>query len=374
MNATSTLQSGLSIIICCYNSAARLPVTLAHLAAQQGAGFAWEVILVDNNSSDGTAAVAEREWQRHGAPAPLRVVAEPRPGLLYARERGLASIAHELILFCDDDNWLAPDYLREACVLMQDGTIGILGGRNVAVADAPLPAWFAGFEQAYACGPQAAHDGDVSSARLYIAGAGMVTRHAVYRALAELGFRSYLTGRTGASLSSGEDTEFSIVTALLGYRLVYSSRLVLKHYMEPARLRWSYFLKLNRGHAQSYYKLALYKQLYTQGQLNPDWLAYFKSAPGLGGGMPALRRLLRWGGLYARRAQQREGNEAAVEAFFNIELWRMHLRFRAEYPSFVAALNALGQRLRQYRGTHPPRPAAGAAPVPRAAPAAVPAP
>lgn len=351
MPPSATLQSGLSIIICCYNSANRLPATLAHLAAQQGADFAWEVIVVDNNSSDGTAVVAEREWQRYETPTLLRVVPEPRPGQLYARERGLASIAHELILFCDDDNWLAPNYLREAHALMQDETVGIVGGRNVAVADSPLPAWFASFEQAYACGPQADQDGDVRPERLYITGAGMVTRHAVYRTLAELGFRSHLTGRTGANLSSGDDAEFSIVTVLLGYRLVYSSRLVLEHYMEPTRLHWAYFLKLNYGHAQSYYKLALYKLLYTQGQLSPDWLAYFKSAPGMGGGVYALHRLLRWVGLYARQAQQQEGNVAAVEACFNIEIWRTHLRFRAEYPSFVAVLNDLEQRLRQYHTT-----------------------
>ena len=340
---------GISVIICCYNSAARLPATLEHMAAQQTAGFEWEVVVVDNNSTDGTTEVAYREWQRHGLAVPLRVVPEPRPGLVFAREKGLASIRHELILFCDDDNWLDKNYIGTAHALMQDETIGVLGGLSLPVADVALPAWFAAFGYAYACGPQAEQDGDVSADRLFIAGAGMVTRRKIYRQLADLHFASQLTGRTGADLSSGEDTEFSIVAALLGYRLVYSSRLVLQHYMDAKRLTWAYFLKLAKGHAQSGYKIDLYKQLYRKGAINPSWLAYFKNTSNVRDGIYLLRRALRWWGMAARKSQLRVGDAAAVEAFTNVEIWKMHLRFRREYPAFVADLNELGRRLRQHQ-------------------------
>lgn len=342
-------MTGISVIICCYNSAARLPATLRHIAAQRTAGFEWEVVVVDNSSTDGTTEVACQEWQRYGLAVPFRVVPESRPGLVFAREKGLASIRYELILFCDDDNWLDENYISTACALMQDETIGVLGGLSLPVADVALPAWFDTFGYAYACGPQADQDGNVSADRLFIAGAGMVTRRKIYRQLADSHFTSQLTGRTGADLSSGEDTEFSIVAALLGYRLVYSSQLVLQHYMDAKRLKWAYFLKLAKGHAQSGYKIDLYKQLYRKGEINPSWFAYFQSSSNVRDSIYLLRRALRWWGMSARKSQLRVGDVAAVEAFTNVEIWKMHLRFRREYPIFVADLNDLGRRLRYYQ-------------------------
>lgn len=53
-------MEGISIIICCFNSAKRLPENLRHISSQQvGKGVDWEVIIVNNNSSDDTARAAE---------------------------------------------------------------------------------------------------------------------------------------------------------------------------------------------------------------------------------------------------------------------------------------------------------------------------
>src|SRR5690348_8092021 len=80
-SALSEQQLGISVVICTYNGAERLPQTLAHLAAQEDTGtIAWEVLVVDNASTDDTAEVARRCWPAD-APAPLRVVGEPRMGL-----------------------------------------------------------------------------------------------------------------------------------------------------------------------------------------------------------------------------------------------------------------------------------------------------
>lgn len=338
--------SGLSVIICCYNSVARLPATLQHLAAQNAVDFEWEVIIVDNNSTDDTAGVANREWLKYNLSVPLQVVRESKPGLSFARGKGIATSQHEIILFCDDDNWLGIDYVRTAHALMQDQTIGIVGGLNVPVADIAVPAWFHKFKHAYACGPQAAQDGDIDAGRLYITGAGMVTRKKIFRVLDEINFTSYLTDRTGADLSSGGDTEFSIITALLGYRLVYSSKLLLQHYMENKRLTWSYFLKLTKGHGQSYYKLDLYKQLYEKDKLNNQWLSYFQSASKVRAIVQQFRRALYYCRVYIRNKEEQVGSAAVVEAIFNMEMWKTHLRFRSEYTNFVNSLNELKQRLR----------------------------
>ena len=100
---------GVSVVICAHNAAARLPTTLDHLRRQEGAqDIPWEVVLVDNGSSDGTAAVARELWD---GPVPLRVIGEPRLGQVHARIRGMTEAHYDLISFVDDDNWVASDWI-----------------------------------------------------------------------------------------------------------------------------------------------------------------------------------------------------------------------------------------------------------------------
>src|SRR5439155_12302864 len=89
------VRPGISVVVCCYNSAQRLPATLGHLAAQEvHEGLDWEIIVVDNASTDETSRAAHAAWPAPptcgGYPgAPLRVVFEPHAGLSNARQRGL---------------------------------------------------------------------------------------------------------------------------------------------------------------------------------------------------------------------------------------------------------------------------------------------
>jgi glycosyltransferase involved in cell wall biosynthesis len=129
----------MSLVLCCHNSARRLPETLGHLAAQQvPAGAEWEVVLVDNASTDGTAEAARRIWG--DGPAPLRVVEEPRAGLSWARLAGARAARYDALTLVDDDNWLAPDWLvRSLDVLRDHPNVGAVGGCSVAVCEVPTP-------------------------------------------------------------------------------------------------------------------------------------------------------------------------------------------------------------------------------------------
>ena len=101
-------QRGVWVVLCCHNSAGRLPLTLAHLAAQQiSPKLAWEVIVVDNASNDGTAEVAMKAWPED-APVKLHVVHESQLGLSNARWRGFSQARYEVVSFIDDDNWCRP--------------------------------------------------------------------------------------------------------------------------------------------------------------------------------------------------------------------------------------------------------------------------
>jgi hypothetical protein len=65
----------------------------------------------------------------------------PGPGLAYARRRGVMEAAYEYIVFCDDDNWLAPDYLSIAREILFDPKVGAAGGQAEPEFEGPVPAF-----------------------------------------------------------------------------------------------------------------------------------------------------------------------------------------------------------------------------------------
>lgn len=239
-------DAGVSVVVCCYNSADRLPPTIRHLAQQHvGAGIAWEIIIVDNASTDGTAQVALALRDKHEISIPFRVVYQPVQGLSAARAKGLAEAAHEVVLFCDDDNWLADDYVDKAFHAMAaNPTVAVVGGVGDPAIEGEPPVWFPRYARWYALGRQGANTGDISETKGYVYGAGLVLRKSAWMELERRGFNSQLTGRKGNSLASSEDRELCYAIRLLGYRIHFDDALRFKHEIPQKRLQWEYFLNM----------------------------------------------------------------------------------------------------------------------------------
>lgn len=105
----------LSVVICTYNGEHRLPKVLDCLLAQLGTEhLAWEVIVVDNNSTDGTAQVVKAYQQQWPQDIPLRYAFEPRQGAGYARQSAISLARSPLIGFLDDDNHPALGWVAAA--------------------------------------------------------------------------------------------------------------------------------------------------------------------------------------------------------------------------------------------------------------------
>lgn len=239
---------GISVLVCAHNGAERLPGTLRHLAAQRTPpGLPWEVLLIDNASTDGTATAARALWPA-GAPARLRVVSEPRPGLRLARECGFRESCWPLLVFIDDDNRIAPDYLaRAAGIMARKPEVAACGGRAEPVCEVAPPAWFPNHAHAYATGPQGNPRGDEPGPRPQLWGAGLVIRRPALDALRAGGFRPLSMGRTEGRLDAGEDTELCLALRLAGWQLWYDPGLRLDHWIPRSRLEWRYLRRLTRG-------------------------------------------------------------------------------------------------------------------------------
>jgi glycosyltransferase involved in cell wall biosynthesis len=117
-----------SIVVCTCNRAGKLAKLLESLAAMAvPEGLAWELIVVDNNSTDGTARLLDEMEGR--STLPLRRLFEPRPGLALAHNMALLEAKGDVIAFTDDDCRVASDWLAVLAREFRDGTLALLGGR-----------------------------------------------------------------------------------------------------------------------------------------------------------------------------------------------------------------------------------------------------
>lgn len=252
------MEKGISVVVCCYNSAAVIGPTIGALAGQSvPAGSGYEVILVDNACTDNTVALARAAWGKTAYP--LRVVTELKPGLVYARETGVKAARYDIFLFIDDDNILEGDWLPGLEQIYRDmPRVGAVVGYNKALIDGPKPDWFDRFQDTYACGLRAPGPG-LNPEKLF--GAGTSFRTGVLREAMFSGPPLFLVGRTKNTLTRGEDTEIALRCRLLGWDFYYDDTLRLKHRLLPARLTWEYICRAKKAGGQAALILEIYQKL-----------------------------------------------------------------------------------------------------------------
>ena len=264
-----TMISGVSFLVCTHNGAVRLASSLRALARQAGAAdIAWEVVLVDNASTDDTTRIAAAVWERAGNVAPLQLLREPRPGKNFALARAFEQARYCYACIVDDDNCLDPNYLAIGYALLAaNPQTGILGGQSSGSFPQAPPLWFPAFGHAYAVGEQLDYehgqgkpltDGPVGRNALW--GAGMFVRTEIVVRLRQLSFTSLFTGRQGSThLVAGEDYELCYAAQLLGYEIWYSSQLRLDHCVTAARLTTTYRDELFYASAWVQWRLQAYR-------------------------------------------------------------------------------------------------------------------
>jgi GT2 family glycosyltransferase len=121
----------ISVVIPTHNGGATLSGTLKALAAQTVPAAEREVIVVDDGSTDDTAAIAEA-----GGARVIRLV--PNHGVAIARNRGIAAARASVLAFTDDDCLPAPDWLERVLDAFADPAVDGIGGRVVPSADTSL--------------------------------------------------------------------------------------------------------------------------------------------------------------------------------------------------------------------------------------------
>jgi glycosyltransferase involved in cell wall biosynthesis len=222
------------VILCTHNGAGVLSRTLDSLAAQSVVESRFEILIVDNGSTDGTAEVISTYLPRL---TNARRVNEAQLGLSRARNRGVSEARGEVMAFIDDDVVLSPYWLAEVLRVMQDGHVAAVGGRIVAAWPNGRPAWLSerceGFYGHLDLGPQQLP----MRSPHHPFGGNMAIRSGV---LASLGGFSVDLGRCGNSRISNEEKELFGRLHQAGKKVLYVPEASVEHVIRPAHVsrRW----------------------------------------------------------------------------------------------------------------------------------------
>jgi glycosyltransferase involved in cell wall biosynthesis len=235
-----------TVLIATYNRADLLGETLTSLARMRVAPrVRWDVIVIDNNSSDHTRQVVERHVSRF--PVRLRYLFEARQGRSSALNAGIREAEGTVLAFTDDDVRVDEGWLDAAIgpLLGNHRSFGYTGGPVRPIWEKQPPAWLdLGRGDLWGTIAIQDHGADpfvYEEGRKVPLGANMAVRRDVFAAIG--GFRADL-GRTGGRLVLGQEVPELLMRArAAGYRGLYVPAMQVHHHIPARRLTRRYFRK-----------------------------------------------------------------------------------------------------------------------------------
>ena len=233
MSAPSeTAISGLSVsvVVCTYNRVEILGGALQTLQAQSAPVDRFEVIVVDNNSSDETSSIVERFRETM---ANLHYVFEPERGLSHARNRGWREAKGKYVAYVDDDCRMPVDWLNHALAVIEHAAPAAFGGPYKPWYETPPPEWV---KETYFSTMDKGDTARALGKGEYLSGGNFFARREILERLG--GFNSAL-GMQGDDIGTGEETrlQMSIRDSFEGVAILYDPALVLEHLVRADKLR-----------------------------------------------------------------------------------------------------------------------------------------
>jgi glycosyltransferase involved in cell wall biosynthesis len=243
-----------TVVICTYNGATRLPNVLDQLQSQiDTEAIPWEILVVDNNSTDSTKQVVQQYQNTCFKSGQLRYSFEPEQGLAIARQHAVTAAKGELIGFLDDDNIPTPTWVASAYLFAQNHPhAGAYGSRIQGEFEVPPPDDFQRIAALLALTERG------SKKLLYVPkkkvlppGAGLVVRKQAW--LENVPKRCFLQGRVCEPYLPGEDLEALLHIQQAGWDIWYNPEMQITHQIPHWRLKKDYLVDLCRGIGLSRY-------------------------------------------------------------------------------------------------------------------------
>ncbi len=316
----------LSVIICTYNRANMISNVLDDLHRQiVPQDLAWEVLIIDNNSTDNTKALVETHVKRSAYP--IRYIFEPRQGKSHALNTAIEKSEGSILAFTDDDVNVDPHWVSAVHSIFNQYDCMGMAGRIRAVWNVPKPMWLAGEGPDRITGALVEFEFGDKPCLLTEPGFGanMAFRRVVFEKYG--GFQTAL-GPFGYSLHSripaargGEDVELFSRVIQAGEKIIYSPSALIFHPVEKERTQKRYFKRWYFSWGRSWVR--------KEGM--PE------DAPGLAGVPRYMFRVL-------------------LDRFIQ---WAFTFNLRSRFSKKLKLYLALGQIIEAYSLAHKPSPKAG---------------
>lgn len=228
-----------SVIVCTYNRVELLTDTLRSLQQLSYPATDYEVIVVDNNSSDNTAELVAA--LASNSPVKIAYVHESRQGLSYARNTGITHAKGEIVVFTDDDIEADPLWLQDIVATFNSPEVYCVGGPIRPIWLSPRPEWLSDNLIGYLTIQEfeyAAQSRELTSAS-YPSGANIAFRRVLFE---ELGYFDTELGRKGKLLLSNEESRVCSMIEAAGKKIRLASNAIIYHKIPAERLtrKWFY--------------------------------------------------------------------------------------------------------------------------------------
>lgn len=239
----------ISIIVCTYNRDKYLYGALQCIAENGFPTHAYEIVLVNNMSTDNT----EAECQRFGNDYPdvnFRYMVETNQGLSFARNRGIAESRGDTLLFLDDDSYIQPNYLtnlqRQLDAYPDADAFG--GKIDPVFESGEAPKWLSKWNYSWVSAIDLGDKVCPFKGKAFPIGANMGIRKAM---LEKTGNFNTQLGRSKKNLMGGEEKDLFERIRQQGGSIYYFPDVVVHHVIPPTRTTKDYVKRLGEGVGRS---------------------------------------------------------------------------------------------------------------------------
>jgi glycosyltransferase involved in cell wall biosynthesis len=235
----------LSIVICSYNRAQYIGDALDSLYNQISSLSEFEVLLVDNNSTDGTPDIY-KTWREQHPDGNFQYLSEHRQGASFARNTGAVHAKTDWLCFMDDDAVAFPDFVANIIKHTQEKpTIVGFGGKIIPKYIPEKPVWMSYYVSSlvgnfdYSPVPCAFKKGK------YPLESNMIIKKSVFDQIG--GFNTTLPGVVGTLRIGGEGKELFYKVIGLGEEIYYDPNIIVYHVVETSKLTKEYLYRVASG-------------------------------------------------------------------------------------------------------------------------------
>lgn len=237
----TTTSVDFTVAIPTFNGAERIPKVLKALKSQINThGFTWEVLVVDNNSSDQTKEVVDTQQSNWPDTCPLSYVFEPKQGLAFARQCAVETARGAFVGFLDDDTIPNQDWIEAAYRFgINYPHAGAFGGQVHGDFESSPPENFERIQSFLAIKEHGPNPKLFNPENLFLpAGAGLVIRKQAWI--------DSVPKKLARVARGGNDFEISIHLHKAGWEIWYNPDMHVVHEIPSWRLEPEYLLKISK--------------------------------------------------------------------------------------------------------------------------------